>query len=110
VWSRVLIPIDSLALTYQGQLVERKLDFQADKVISVGVSVSAAAPEDAIDGSSSSSTGKIQGDASAGDISSESLGVSEDGSSTAAQVEMSPQKPHELFRLLLRDIRAEGEM
>ncbi|KAF6262544.1 complex I intermediate-associated protein 30-domain-containing protein [Scenedesmus sp. NREL 46B-D3] len=121
VWSQVSIPIDSLALTYQGQLVERKLDFQADKVISVGVSVSAATPEVASSSSSSSSSSvrwKADGQAAGADSSSggdssstnSSSGLDEDANSTANQVDASEAQPHELFRLLIHDIRAEGEL
>uniref|UniRef100_A0A383WGC5 NADH:ubiquinone oxidoreductase intermediate-associated protein 30 domain-containing protein n=1 Tax=Tetradesmus obliquus TaxID=3088 RepID=A0A383WGC5_TETOB len=112
VWSEVLIPIDSLTLTFQGQLVERKLEFQADKVISLGVSVSAVQPEDASGSSSSSLEGDepAAGDISSGSSSSSSLGLGEESSSTVEQAEASEAKPHEMFRLLLRDIRAEGEM
>jgi hypothetical protein len=123
VWSRVIIPIDSLALTYQGQLVERKLDFQADKVIAVGVSVSATTPEAAPSSSSSSvsNSSSAQGGgapAAADDASSSgsgsgsggSVGLADGSSSTADELGTSEAQPHELFRLLIRDIRAEGEM
>eukprot|EP00882_Tetradesmus_deserticola_P023236 GHRQ01025283.1.p1 GENE.GHRQ01025283.1~~GHRQ01025283.1.p1 ORF type:complete len:260 (+),score=86.04 GHRQ01025283.1:678-1457(+) len=112
VWSQVSIPIDSLALTYQGQLVERKLDFQAGKVISVGVSVSAAAatPEPASSSSSSSGphTTAAGDDSSITSSSGSSAGLGED-TSTKPQSQTSEAQVHELFRLLIHDIRAEGE-
>lgn len=118
VWSEVAIPISSLALTYQGQLVERRLEFQADKVISVGVAVSAAMSE--ASSSSSSNSGLAEGDeaaaggdadsSSGGSSSSGSIGLSEESSSTVGQEVTSAAQPHELFRLLLRDIRVEGEV
>lgn len=40
-WQRVSIPLRSLLLTYQGQLVQRQLEFQANQVIAVGVAASA---------------------------------------------------------------------
>ena len=47
VWQEVVIPLRSLVLTYQGQLVQRRLEFQANQVISVGVAVSAVPDADA---------------------------------------------------------------
>lgn len=112
------IPIDSLALTYQGQLVENKLDFQADKVISVGVSVSATSS--ASNGSRSPSThiSEQAENIDAADIGDSSSRGQPTGAATAAAAGNTDQqqgssldsRPHEMFRLFIRDIRAEGEM
>jgi hypothetical protein len=112
----VTIPISSLALTYQGQLVEQRLEFQADKVIGVGVAASAlpdTEAADAVDVSSSSSSLGGASSSSSGAGSNEALseGSETDGGGTNApgtDGSCPVNVPeHERFRLLIRSIRAE---
>eukprot|EP00878_Enallax_costatus_P028808 GHUV01031153.1.p1 GENE.GHUV01031153.1~~GHUV01031153.1.p1 ORF type:complete len:239 (+),score=71.22 GHUV01031153.1:123-839(+) len=108
VWSEVVIPVSALALTYQGQLVERKLEFQADKVIGVGVSVSAALP--VADSSTTGPTDRTSSDGSTGETTSNSTSAA-DAAVQSHQHQQQQQVPDaELFRLFVREIRAEGEM
>lgn len=97
-------------MTYQGQLVERKLEFQADKVIGVGISVAANSSSVGSDGgsvvdsssSSSSSTGS-QHDAAA---------VESSAGQQAQQQQPSGAKTAkvDVFKIYIKSIRAEGEM
>lgn len=107
VWHEVVIPISALALTYQGQLVERKLEFQADKVIGVGVSVSAALP--AAD-SSSTRLNDPSSDGSMGTAAGSGLSIDTAVPSQQQQEQQDRVAHAELFRMYVREIRAEGEM
>lgn len=115
------IPLQALVLTYQGQLVKRRLEFQASQVISVGVAASAmpdsegdalegvAIPDSLPEASSSNSSSTT----AAASIPAE--GVSNNSASSlagaAAQVVDSSSFPeHERFSLLIRSIRAEVEL
>lgn len=135
VWQQVSIPLQSLLMTYQGQLVQRKLEFQANQVISVGVAASAMpaaeadmpavsmdTPSDASSSSShSSSSGWSEsGTASSSSASSQSAdGMQDAGDSSSSnelgdaevtQLDSSSWPEHERFRLLVRSIRAEVEL
>lgn len=122
-WQSVCIPLQSLVLTYQGQLVKRRLEFQANQVISVGVAASAipGAEAEAVGGvnipenltelasasSSSSAADEAGSDAvdssppAAGDVTGEESSVEGADSSNYPQFER--------FKLLIRSIHAEVE-
>eukprot|EP00775_Hariotina_reticulata_P010347 gene10347-10504_t len=114
-WSQVSIPIDSLALTYQGQLVQQKLEFQADKVISVGVAVSAAMPTSDRSTSSHSASDTSLEECAARSLESpageqDCTSGSSDASSSTAVIDGQAQVPsQEHFRLFIRHIQAHGE-
>jgi hypothetical protein len=128
----VSIPLQSLLLTYQGQLVQRQLEFQANQVIAVGVAASAMPtaeaevtigsidlPTDAsssggglsssssdsstLDSHSTASTQLQGGAGSSHATDSSSEAVEGDG----LQPDSSSWPEHERFRLLVRSIRAE---
>lgn len=130
-WQAVHIPLQSLVLTYQGQLVRRQLEFQASQVISVGVAASALPaaeaeaagavdlPDDFADLSSSSSeaastssAGDVQHSAAssvsttAGDADSSAESLSAEGEDELQDSE-SIYPEHERFKLLIRSIQAD---
>lgn len=128
-WQQVQIPLASLLLTYQGQLVQRRLEFQANQVISVGVAASAVpeAGAEALEGVSiPDDITTAQASSSGSDAVSGSLNVQEgvDGSgdssissSSSGEGQDAPVvldwesiPEHERFRLLIRSIRADVEV
>lgn len=127
-WQQVQIPLASLLLTYQGQLVQRRLEFQANQVISVGVAASAVqAGAEALEGVSiPDDITTAQASSSGSDAVSGSLNVQEgvDGSgdssissSSSGEGQAAPVvldwesiPEHERFRLLIRSIRADVEV
>lgn len=130
VWADIRIPIDSLVLTFQGQLVERRLEFQADKVISVGVAVSAALADGAAGAVAAAAVGE-RGGGGASSSSSSGGGSAQQGASSSgaaaaagsnggdasaaaqegdAEGEDEDVPEHERFRILIREIRTHSNM
>lgn len=129
-WQSVHIPLQSLVLTYQGQLVRRQLEFQANQVISVGLAASALPaaeaeaagavdlPVDFADLSSSSeaastsSAGNVQHSATSS-VSGTANGAHSGADSLSAadedelQNSESSYPEHERFKLLIRSIQAD---
>lgn len=135
-WRQVWIPLQSLMLTYQGQLVKRRLEFQANQVISVGVAASAMPEADAMEGvpdpdslaelSSTTSTASIptellrdpDGSSGASSSISSDLGITDSIQGNASSLEpawdseadsITSYPEHEQFKLLIRSIQAEVE-
>jgi hypothetical protein len=126
----VSIPLQSLVLTYQGQLVKRRLEFQANQVISVGVAASAIPgaeaeavvgvdiPENLTELASASSIASSSSSA-ADEAASEGGGGSppagdvvtgnNESSSEVEESDSSSYPEFERFRLLIRSIHAEVE-
>lgn len=122
-WQSVSIPLRSLVLTYQGQLVRRQLEFPANHVISVGVAASAIPgaeaeavggvdiPENVTELASASSSSSVSDEAAtqAAVGSPAAADATDTESSSVEGADSSSHPEFERFKLLIRSIQAEVE-
>ncbi|KIY96043.1 hypothetical protein MNEG_11918 [Monoraphidium neglectum] len=122
-WTDVRIPLRAFLLTYKGRLVEGRMELPKDRVVSVGVAISALAssdPEDEArsgveqrpsDGGGGGAAAAAGGGEEAAAAAAGAAGGEQQQERADLEADVGASEPVVLtsnFKLLLRQIRAEG--